>query len=200
MNFGSTTPSALDYFATLVGSDQQFPLMEAAISVAQDEYPQLDLQAVLSEVDQLQSRLHRRWRGDQAGVDEPCVVHTLQVVGPRCRVDTSVGGGVEFHGHQVQLPVVDSPLGGHRVGEAANLAVLCGPCHALVHEGLLDLRGTAVADAVDKALAAQLEITKHRERVTTALTAVSVTVWRPQASRAVTVRESVVEQESAAVL
>lgn len=64
MNFGSTTPSALDYFATLVGSDQQFPLMEAAISVAQDEYPQLDLQAVLSEVDQLQSRLHRRWRGD----------------------------------------------------------------------------------------------------------------------------------------
>ncbi len=64
MNFGSTTPSALDYFATLVGSDQQFPLMEAAISVAQDEYPQLDLQAVLGEVDQLQSRLHRRWRGD----------------------------------------------------------------------------------------------------------------------------------------
>lgn len=64
MNLGPTTPTALDYFATLVSSDEQFPLMEAAISLAQDEYPQLDLQAVLGEVDQLQARLHRRWRGD----------------------------------------------------------------------------------------------------------------------------------------
>ena len=64
MNLGPSTPSALDYFATLVGSDQQFPLMEAAISLAQDEYPELDLQAVLSEVDQLQARLQRRWGGD----------------------------------------------------------------------------------------------------------------------------------------
>ena len=64
MNLGPTAPSALDYFATLVSSDQHFPLMEAAISLAQDEYPQLDLQAVLNEVDQLQSRLRRRWRGD----------------------------------------------------------------------------------------------------------------------------------------
>ena len=56
MNLGPTTPTALDYFATLVSSDEQFPLMEAAISLAQDEYPQLDLQAVLGEVDQLQAR------------------------------------------------------------------------------------------------------------------------------------------------
>ena len=64
MNLGPSTPSALDYFATLVGSDSQFPLIEAAISLAQDEYPQLDLQAVLSEVDQLQARLQRRWQGN----------------------------------------------------------------------------------------------------------------------------------------
>ena len=64
MNLGPSAPTALDYFSTLVSSDQQFPLMEAAISLAQDEYPQLDLQAVLSEVDQLQARLHRRWRGE----------------------------------------------------------------------------------------------------------------------------------------
>lgn len=64
MNLGPSTPSALDYFAMLVSSDQQFPLIEAAISLAQDEYPQLDLQSVLGEVDHLQARLHRRWRSE----------------------------------------------------------------------------------------------------------------------------------------
>ncbi len=88
MNFGPTTPSALDYFATLVGSDQQFPLMEAAISVAQDEYPQLDLQAVLSEVDQLQSRLHRRWRGD------PDPLRTLEVLNQFFFRDLGFAGNV----------------------------------------------------------------------------------------------------------
>ena len=40
-------PSALDYFTTLVQSDDDFPLLETAISLAQDEFPALDIEQVL---------------------------------------------------------------------------------------------------------------------------------------------------------
>lgn len=53
-------PSPLEYFASLVQSDVSFPLLEAVVSLAQDEYPELDLQQVLSAVDVLQSRLQKR--------------------------------------------------------------------------------------------------------------------------------------------
>lgn len=53
-------PTPLTYFAALVQSDAHFPLLEAAISLAQDEYPELDIQQVLGDVDQLQARLQRR--------------------------------------------------------------------------------------------------------------------------------------------
>jgi regulator of sirC expression with transglutaminase-like and TPR domain len=58
------TPTPLEYFATLVASDEQFPLLEAAASIAQDEYPALDVQQVLGDVDQLVARLKRRIPAD----------------------------------------------------------------------------------------------------------------------------------------
>ena len=57
-------PSPLEYFATLVAEDAGLPLLEAAASVAQDEYPGLDVQALLDEVDMLGQRLLRRLRED----------------------------------------------------------------------------------------------------------------------------------------
>ena len=53
-------PSPLQYFSSLVQSDEHFPLLEAAVSLAQDEYPELDVQQVLGDVDQLLARLKRR--------------------------------------------------------------------------------------------------------------------------------------------
>lgn len=53
-------PSPLQYFSSLVHSDEHFPLLEAAVSLAQDEYPELDVQQVLGDVDQLLARLKRR--------------------------------------------------------------------------------------------------------------------------------------------
>ena len=44
-------PTALQYFASLVAEDEGFALLEAAISVAQDEYPQLDPQGVINARD-----------------------------------------------------------------------------------------------------------------------------------------------------
>jgi len=57
-------PSALDYFRSLVRSDDHFPLLEAAASLALDEYPELDIQQVLHEVDGLLERLRRRIPAD----------------------------------------------------------------------------------------------------------------------------------------
>jgi len=61
-------PSALDYFATLVAEDASLPLTEAAVSIAQDEFPQLDTQAVLAEIDALAVRLKRRIPADAVPV------------------------------------------------------------------------------------------------------------------------------------
>ena len=64
MQLNYAVPSPLEYFATLVQSDEDFPLLEAAISIGQDEYPDLDVQQVLGEVDQLLARLKRRVPAD----------------------------------------------------------------------------------------------------------------------------------------
>lgn len=64
MNLSLDIPTPLEYFASLVQSDASFPLLEAAISLAQDEYPELDVQQVLGQVDQLQARLKRRVPAD----------------------------------------------------------------------------------------------------------------------------------------
>jgi len=57
-------PTALQYFASLVAEDESFALLEAAISVAQDEYTGLDPQGVLAQVDALADRLKRRIPAD----------------------------------------------------------------------------------------------------------------------------------------
>ncbi len=64
MVFKFDVPTPLAYFSSLVQSDEQFPLLEAAACLAQDEYPELDVQRVLGDVDQLLARLKRRLPAD----------------------------------------------------------------------------------------------------------------------------------------
>ena len=64
MKLSLTPPTVLEYFAALVQSDAGFPLLEAAVSLAQDEYPDLDVAQVLADVDQLAARLKRRLPAD----------------------------------------------------------------------------------------------------------------------------------------
>ena len=59
-------PTALQYFASLVADDASLSPLEAAISVAQDEYPQLDVQDTLAQIDGLADRLSRRIPADAA--------------------------------------------------------------------------------------------------------------------------------------
>ena len=66
MGLSFATPTPLDYFASLVQSDGDFALFEAAVSLAQDEYPELDVQSVLDDVDQLVARVKRRLPQDAA--------------------------------------------------------------------------------------------------------------------------------------
>ena len=58
MQFKAPTP--LDYFASLVADDRSLHLLEAAVSLGQDDDPHLDVQAVLARVDELGSRLRAR--------------------------------------------------------------------------------------------------------------------------------------------
>jgi regulator of sirC expression with transglutaminase-like and TPR domain len=57
-------PTALQYFAALVAEDAGFSLLEAAVAVAHAEYPQLDAQGVLQQLDTLAERLRRRLPAD----------------------------------------------------------------------------------------------------------------------------------------
>lgn len=64
MTLSYSVPTSLEYFASLVQSDDHFPLLEAAASLAQDEYPELDVQQLLGDVDQMLARLKRRLPAD----------------------------------------------------------------------------------------------------------------------------------------
>ena len=84
-------PTPLDYFAALVQSDAEFPLLEAAISLAQDDYPDLDVQQVLGSVDQLLARLKRRVPADAAPLQK------LRVLNQFFYRDLSFAGNVNHY-------------------------------------------------------------------------------------------------------
>lgn len=50
----------LDYFSALVADDESLPLTEAALAIAQDAYPDLDVQGTLAEIDELALRAKKR--------------------------------------------------------------------------------------------------------------------------------------------
>jgi len=62
------TPTALDYFASLVADDASLSLVEAALAIAHDDFPQLDTQAVLSEIDAMAAKLKQRFPADAVPV------------------------------------------------------------------------------------------------------------------------------------
>src|SRR6187200_3334871 len=65
-----SAPTPLEYFSSLAQSDEDFPLLEAAASLAQDEYPDLDVQQVLGDVDQLMARIKRRLPADASALQK----------------------------------------------------------------------------------------------------------------------------------
>ena len=66
MQLSFNPPSPLEYFATLVQSDDNFPLLEAAVSIGHIQAPVMDVQGVLSQVDAWLVRLRRRVASDAA--------------------------------------------------------------------------------------------------------------------------------------
>lgn len=62
--------SSIDYFASLVEQDDSIPLFEAALAIAQDDDPELDLAATQAEVDLLASKLQRRLPADASTVQK----------------------------------------------------------------------------------------------------------------------------------
>jgi regulator of sirC expression with transglutaminase-like and TPR domain len=68
MQYAFDVPTPLAYFSLLVSSDEHFPLLEAAVAIALDDYPELDVELVLGEVDQLLARLKRRLPSDSTSL------------------------------------------------------------------------------------------------------------------------------------
>ena len=64
MELNLQPPTPLDYFVSLVQSDDDLPLLEAAASIAQDEEPGLDVEQVLDDVDRLLKRVRSRLSPD----------------------------------------------------------------------------------------------------------------------------------------
>lgn len=68
-------PTPLEYFATLVKEGDAMPLFEAAASLALDDEPQLDLQALTTEVDTLLQRLKVRLPADAGALMRLRMLH-----------------------------------------------------------------------------------------------------------------------------
>lgn len=64
----TAAPSAIEHFAALVADDAGFPLTEAAAAIAHIEHPQLDVQAVLADIDALADKLGQRIPADAVPV------------------------------------------------------------------------------------------------------------------------------------
>lgn len=77
MSLDFSPPTPLAYFATLVQSDEDFPVLEAAASLAQDEEPTLDVQQVLDDVARLLKKIQGRL---PAGSDDLTRLATLTQV------------------------------------------------------------------------------------------------------------------------
>ncbi len=88
MQLNLAVPSPLQYFSSLVQSDEHFPLLEAAVSLAQDEYPDLDVEQVLGDVDQLLARIKRRLPADASALQK------LRLLNQFFFRDLSFGGNV----------------------------------------------------------------------------------------------------------
>ncbi|MFZ3220789.1 MAG: tetratricopeptide repeat protein [Rhodoferax sp.] len=88
MNLTFDVPTPLDHFASLVQSDGDFVLFEAAVSLAQDEYPEVDVQTVVDEVDQLLARVRRRIPADAAPLQK------LRALNQFFYLDLGFGGNV----------------------------------------------------------------------------------------------------------
>jgi len=61
---------SLDYFASLVQQDDTIPLFEAALTIAQDSDPLLDLTAIQAELDTLGASLQQRLASDASHVQK----------------------------------------------------------------------------------------------------------------------------------
>ncbi|MEY2801056.1 MAG: SirB1 family protein [Ramlibacter sp.] len=92
MQLDFQAPTPLAYFRSLVQSDDHFPLLEAAASIAQDEYPELDVQQVLGDVDQLLARLKRRLAADAPALQR------LRMLNQFFFQDLSFGSNLNDHG------------------------------------------------------------------------------------------------------
>ena len=77
MTYRFEVPSALDYFRSLVSGPGTVPLFEAAASLAQDEYPDLDMVELFTDLDRLKAKLHKRAGREQDQVKRVTLINAF---------------------------------------------------------------------------------------------------------------------------
>lgn len=116
MPFSVTPPTAIEYFASLVQSDEHFPLLEAAASLAQDPYPEQDIEAVLADVDRFAARIKAR-----VALDAPAL-HRLRLLNQFFYDELGFSGNLN-HYYDPQNSYLSSVLH-RRVGIPISLALI----------------------------------------------------------------------------
>jgi regulator of sirC expression with transglutaminase-like and TPR domain len=163
-----SAPTPLEYFSALVQTDEEFPLLEAAASLAQDEYPELDIQQVLGDVDQLLARLKRRIPADAAALQR------LRALNQFFFRDLSFGGNVNDYcdpdnsylnvvlrtrrGNQISLAVLWIELA---QGLGLHARGICFPGHFMVKVNLP--KGQVVIDPFTGQSLSREELTERLE-------------------------------------
>jgi regulator of sirC expression with transglutaminase-like and TPR domain len=163
-----SAPTPLEYFCALVQTDEEFPLLEAAASLAQDEYPELDIQQVLGDVDQLLARLKRRIPADAAALQR------LRALNQFFFRDLSFGGNVNDYcdpdnsylnvvlrtrrGNQISLAVLWIELA---QGLGLHARGICFPGHFMVKVNLP--KGQVVIDPFTGQSLSREELTERLE-------------------------------------
>jgi regulator of sirC expression with transglutaminase-like and TPR domain len=151
ITFAQLTP--LQYFASLVQNNGDFALLEAVTCLAQDEYPDLDIQTVLCEVDRIQVRVQRRLPRDAAPLQRLRILnhYFFGELGFACNINDYYEPDNSFlhmvlqtrRGIPVSLAVLWMELA---QGVGLSVQGLCFPGHFLVKVGLP--MGMAVMDPV----------------------------------------------------
>src|SRR4029450_8210176 len=166
LNLNAPTP--LEYFSSLAQSAVHFPLLGAAGGVAQDEYPDLDVQQVLGDVDQLLARLKRRLPADAAPLQR------LRALNRFFFRDLSLGGNVNDYcdpdnsylnvvlrtrrGNQISLAVLWIELA---QGLGLHARGVCFPGHFMVKVNLP--KGQVVIDPFTGQSLSREELTERLE-------------------------------------
>jgi regulator of sirC expression with transglutaminase-like and TPR domain len=203
-------PDPLDYWRLLVNEDESLPLFEAAVSIAQDEYPAMDINEVTQQVDEMAARLRQRlpadapiahrlmllnhlffselgFRGNSENYFEADNSYLNRVVERRCGLPITLALLYIEIGRQAGIPVHGVAFPGHylvkaRVGEGEAFIDVFNGGLSLTYDQLVQRLELALEPGVDmgRLVASHLQAAPPRETLARTLRNLKAIHWQQQ--------------------